>query len=176
MVIGLTVGMIVGLFKGLASGLTIGLAFGLSVGLSRGLSEALTGLDNHILQTGSPQQRVVHAAGSGLPLFLMISTTATLLFVTIITLSQQTGFATGVYDGNILYAACFATSITAFLALGIDTLLQYYLVRVLLWQEKQLPLRLVCWLEMLQKRKVLQRVGGSYHFLHKQLQEYLAAS
>jgi hypothetical protein len=50
----------------------------------------------------------------------------------------------------------------------------HYLLRLCLWQERQLPLRLIRWLEALHHRKVLQRVGGSYRFLHKQLQEYLA--
>ncbi|CAK8715636.1 hypothetical protein KKHLCK_04740 [Candidatus Electrothrix laxa] len=35
-------------------------------------------------------------------------------------------------------------------------------------------LRLVPWLDAMHQRKVFQRVGGSYHFLHKQLRDYLA--
>ncbi|MCI5224136.1 MAG: hypothetical protein D3924_16070 [Candidatus Electrothrix sp. AR4] len=58
--------------------------------------------------------------------------------------------------------------------LGTDKMLKYYLLRLRLWQENQLPLRLVRWLEFLHHRKILQRVGGSYHFIHKQLLEYLA--
>lgn len=70
---------------------------------------------------------------------------------------------------------CLFVVIAAFcFILGVDNMLKYYLLRLCLWQENQLPLRLVRWLEFLHHRKILQRVGGSYHFIHKQLLEYLA--
>ena len=59
-------------------------------------------------------------------------------------------------------------------SLGTDQVLQHYLLRLCLRLEGQLPLRLLPWLAAVHQRKVLQRAGGSYHFLHKQLQEYLA--
>ncbi len=70
------------------------------------------------------------------------------------------------------YSFLFVVAVFTFFVLGANTVLQYY--RLCLRWEGQLPLRLVPWLEAMHQRKVLQRVGGSYHFLHKQLQEYLA--
>jgi len=67
-------------------------------------------------------------------------------------------------------------SVACFIPLGADIVLGHYALRVLLWQEGQLPLRLISWLETLHQRKLLQRVGGSYHLIHKRLQEYLTGS
>jgi hypothetical protein len=100
-----------------------------------------------------------------------------LLFVQVLFSAEQLGFAVGpLFNMQVFYFLLFSAAFFSFILLGTNEVFQHYLLRLCLWLEGQQPLRLAPWLEAMQQRKVLQRVGGSYHFLHKQLQEYLAKS
>ncbi len=57
---------------------------------------------------------------------------------------------------------------------GIGEALKHYLLRILLWREGGLPLRLIPFLEDCRSRLLLRRQGGAYMFWHKSLQDYFA--
>lgn len=57
---------------------------------------------------------------------------------------------------------------------GLGEALKHYLLRLFLWREGKLALRLVPWLESCRARLLLRRQGGAYMFWHKTLQDYFA--
>lgn len=151
------------------------LAAALSAGFLYGLSEGLKAVAGPLNETAHPQQRLKDALRSSLLLFPLFVLAALLLFVQVLFSAEQLGIAVGpFFNMQAFYSLSFLAAIVSFLTLGTNEVFQHYLLRLCLRWEGQLPLRLAPWLEAMQQRKVLQRVGGSYHFLHKQLQEYLA--
>ena len=183
LIINLAVGLLLGLVLGfvqagkitLGVSLAVGLAAGLLMGLLAGLSEGLKAVAGPLNETAHPEQRLKDALRSSLLLFPLFVLAGVLLFVQVLFSAEQLGIAVGpFFKMQNFYLTSFAAAIISFFVLGTDAVLQHYLLRLCLRWEGQLPLRFVSWLEAMQQRKVLQRVGGSYHFLHKQLQEYLA--
>uniref|UniRef100_UPI0040573558 NACHT domain-containing protein n=1 Tax=Candidatus Electronema sp. TaxID=2698783 RepID=UPI0040573558 len=159
-----------------------GLSFELAVSLVFGLVFALAGglkgmMNRPIINILSPGQAISYTAWSSVVLLPLISTMVMSVLVYLFLQAEQLGLISGKFTNMTLFFSSFAVIILYYyLILGANTVLRHYLLRLCLWQEKQLPLRLIPWLEAMQQRKVLQQVGGSYHFLHKQLQEYLAKS
>ncbi|CAK8713532.1 MAG: NACHT domain-containing protein [Candidatus Electronema aureum] len=151
------------------------LVVGLFAGLLVGLADGLKAVAGPLNETAHPQQRLKDALRSSLLLFPLFVLAALLLFVQVLFSSEQLGIAfRPLFKMQNFYLFLFAAAIGSFIVLGTNQVLQHYLLRLCLRWEGQLPLRFVSWLEAMQQRKVLQQVGGSYHFLHKQLQEYLA--
>lgn len=58
---------------------------------------------------------------------------------------------------------------------GGTAVLKHYTLRLLLAAHRLLPLRLVPFLEAMRERILLQRAGGHYRFIHRTLQEHIAA-
>jgi hypothetical protein len=58
---------------------------------------------------------------------------------------------------------------------GLNDFLKHYLLRLVLWLDGSLPLRLVRFLDDCAGRVLLRRVGGGYTFIHRTFQAYLAA-
>jgi hypothetical protein len=54
-------------------------------------------------------------------------------------------------------------------------ILKHYLLRLLLLLHHVLPLRLIPFLEAMRERILLQRAGAHYRFIHRTLQEHIAA-
>ena len=57
---------------------------------------------------------------------------------------------------------------------GIDCIL-YVTLRIFLWSTKVAPIRYAHFLDDASERLLLQKVGGSYKFIHNQLLEYFAS-
>ncbi|WP_339137630.1 MAG: NACHT domain-containing protein [Candidatus Electrothrix sp. GW3-4] len=150
-------------------------ALGLGLILLVGMAEGLRMVGNRLRRTVRIQDRLNEAKLSSLLLLPLFLLAAMLVFVQVLLLAEEQGIAVSpFFTLRNLYLVLFMAGIGSFFLLGTNEVLQHYLLRLCLWQEKQLPLRLVPWLAAVHQRKVLQRAGGSYHFLHKQLQEYLA--
>lgn len=170
----LVYGLMAGLIFGPALGLVAGVSLGLAIGVTFGLTFGLKKLENPVLDAAFPGQGLTYAVRSSLLLAPVFSTAAMLIFVRVNLLAYSFNIEGYFFNIPFLYYGYFMLSICCFILLGADIVLGHYILRVLLWQEGQLPFRLVIWLEDLHQRKLLQRVGGSYHFIHKRLQEYLA--
>ena len=183
LIIGLALGLLLGLVLGFVQAekimhgpwLTFMSVVMLAIGLVYGLSEGLKAVSASLNETTHPQQRLKDALRSSLLLFPVFVLASTLLFVQGMLSAEWLGIAIGPFlNMKNFYTALFLSAFYSLWSQGTDTVLQHYLLRLCLWEEGQLPLRLVPWLNTMHQRKVFQRVGGSYHFLHKQLQEYLA--
>ncbi len=112
---------------------------------------------------------------SSLLLFQVLTFISMMIFAVIILLAEQiVGSFYHIIEVNVFYLVLFGIAVSSFLFLNINEILQRCLLRLCLCWEGQLPMLLVPWLDAMQQRKVLQRAGGSYRFLHKQLQEYMA--
>lgn len=71
------------------------------------------------------------------------------------------GIVLGVLEGSRFY--------------GITPVFKHYILRLLLALHHLLPLRLVPFLEAMRERILMQRAGGHYRFIHRTLQEHIAA-
>ncbi len=184
--IGLALGLLVGLVSGLGQTQRVDLmlwlaacvsAATLPVGLLGGLALGLQAVAGKLNRTARPKDRLREALRSSIVLFPLFLLAAMLVFVqgVFLVLGEQWGIGvTPLLNMRSFYVVLLVTAILSLWMLGTDAVLQHYLLRYCLRLEGQLPLNLVPWLDALHQRKVLQRVGGSYHFLHKQLQDYLA--
>jgi hypothetical protein len=150
------------------------IAFVLPISSVIGLAAGLKAVAGPISETDRPHERLKEALCSTLLLFPLVMLAGMTVFVQVLFWAESTGIAVIFFNMQLFYFALLIITFCIFLTLGTNTVLQHYLLRLCLRWEGQLPLRLVSWLEAMQQRKVLQQVGGSYHFLHKQLQEYLA--
>lgn len=155
--------------------LAVMIAVGLFAALFDGLLKWLKSVDGKISESIHLKELLYEVLHSSLLLFPILTFISIMLFFIAILLAKQIGFDVDhSFEVNGFYLVLFGTAASSFFVLRIDGLLQHRLLRLCLHIEGQLPLRLVPWLEAMQQRKVLQRAGGSCHFLHKQLQEYLA--
>ncbi|WP_446008783.1 NACHT domain-containing protein [Candidatus Electrothrix sp.] len=157
----------------------IGLVFELAISLIFGLVFTLAGglksMKRSRIDTLPPGQAISYAAWSGVVLLPFISITVMSVFVYLFLQAEQLGVVSGKLINMTTFYSVFTVIILFYyITLGTNTVLRHCVLRLSLWQEKQLPLRLGRWLEALHHRKILQQVGGSYHFIHKQLLEYLA--
>jgi hypothetical protein len=57
---------------------------------------------------------------------------------------------------------------------GLGEAFKHYVLRMFLWSEGKLPLKLVPWLESCRARLLFRRQGGAYMFWHVTLQDYFA--
>ncbi|MCI5121035.1 MAG: hypothetical protein D3908_07590 [Candidatus Electrothrix sp. AUS4] len=164
---GVCLGVVLGLFFSIGICLAFGLAMGLSLGLNKN--------ENPVLDSNIPGQHTAYAVQASLLIAPIFSTASMLVFVQVFFLAEQFGFHDiSFFSLPFFYHLYILISFSCVIFTGADIVFIHYMLRLLLWQEGQLPFRLVSWLEDLHQRKLLQRVGGSYHFIHKRLQEYLA--
>ncbi len=155
--------------------LMITLFIGLFAVLLDGLLKYIKTANRRLVKSIHLEKLPTEALRSSFLLFPVLTFMSIIIFVLLMFLIEWTCFAVGLsFDGDSFYLFLFGMIASSFLVLRVNELIQHYLLRLCLRWEGQLPLRLVSWLKAMQQRKVLQRVGGSYHFLHKQLQEYLA--
>lgn len=77
-----------------------------------------------------------------------------------------------IFKGGI-FTGLFVGLIIALLV-GLGESLRHYLLRIFLYYEDKIPLRLVPWLESCRNHLLLRRQNGSYVFWHETLQEYFA--
>ncbi|MCI5121672.1 MAG: hypothetical protein D3908_10875 [Candidatus Electrothrix sp. AUS4] len=162
-------------FLGQLYGLTTGIVVTLGLGIAAGLPLALSKLETPVLDSTYSGQAISYAVRNSFLFTPLFSTISMLAFIQAVFAFEYYSLIANIYyhmpSFYILYLGIIFGS---FLFSGSDIILSHYILRLLLWQEGQLPFRLVSWLEDLHQRKLLQRVGGSYHFIHKRLQEYLA--
>lgn len=155
--------------------LTITLFIGLFAVLLDGIIKYINTVNRRRIKIVHLKKLPTQALRRSFLLFPVLTFMSIIIFVILMFFIEWTCFAVGLsFDGDSFYLFLFGMIASSFLVLRINEMLQHSLLRLCLRWEGQLPLRLVSWLEAMQQRKVLQQVGGSYHFLHKQLQEYLA--
>ncbi len=156
----LIVGLIVGLLYGLIYGLSVGLVFGLVFGLLGGLSV------ESISYKVDPDQEVRRSWRStligGLIVGLIVGLSGVLLGGLI------GGLSVGL--GNVLFFMLLVG-----LTYGGTFLIQHYLRLLLLNRHNLLPFKLIPFLNQATELIFLQRLGGSYRFIHRSLQEHFAA-
>ncbi len=58
---------------------------------------------------------------------------------------------------------------------GLDAFVRHFLLRFLLWRSGTLPWNLVPFLDEASERLLLYQAGGSYGFVHRLLQDYVAS-
>jgi energy-coupling factor transporter ATP-binding protein EcfA2 len=155
------VGLALGLVFGLASGLAIGLAIGLASGLGMGLASGLRDLSTHISKKVTPNQGVRRSGLNGLIFAACVSPMilALIRFVS----SELHWIVVGLFFSNVAFLYC-----------GGLAYIQHYALRFVLSRQGCIPFFYVHFLDQMVKRKLLQRIGGSYRFMHLSLRDHCA--
>jgi len=183
LIVGLSVGPSVGLIVGLIGGLIGGLIVGLSGGLSGGL---IVGLKQDLQLRSRPNQGIWNSLQSFLWI-TVLSYPLGILFTFGITELPST-VAQGISQGesgwlilSSLWAALprfLVTGIFGALLLGFaaggGACVQHVCLRFVLWQSGVAPWNLARFLNYCVERRLLQRVGGRYRFLHRELLDHFA--
>ncbi|MCI5193245.1 MAG: hypothetical protein D3915_08950 [Candidatus Electrothrix sp. AU1_5] len=155
--------------------LAVMLAVGLFAALFDGLLKGLKSINSQVGKSIHLKELLSDILRSSLLLFPVLTFISMIIFSLVMLAAKQAGLDVDHFlEANFLYSVLLGTAVSSFLFLSINEILQRCLLRFCLWEEGQLPLRLIPWLNTMHQRKVFQRVGGSYHFLHKQLRDYLA--
>ena len=158
---GLSFGLFVGLLFGLSFGLFVGLLFGLFVGLVLGLAEMLVKLSGRQLPgrvSRISHEGVWYSGKRALLVGLLFGLIFGLLF----------GPIFGLIFGLVV-------GLLAGLVRGPNAFVRHFLLRFLLSQQGNLPRNLVAFLDEAVGWLLLRKVGRSYFFLHRLLQDYFAA-
>lgn len=201
---GLKFGLVFGVVSGFVTGLVFGLAFGLvfGLGLGRGLVGGLIGAEIFGLICGLFGGVVFGLGGaltaiiSGgwvkkfnvLPTYPNEGARASShngilegLLVVGLGIPLVVGLVFGLHGklgiqlGAVMGAALGAGLLVVMMGGGLGEAMKHYLLRLFLWREGHLPLRLVPWLEGGRSCLLLRRHGGAYLFWHTTLQDHFAS-
>ena len=170
---GLHVGLIGGLFNGLQIGLGVGLIVGLLGGIFGDLTNEMSGVQFKDLFGSlffglTPSQSLEHqtlSPGEGVRRSLRNGLLVGLLATLLVALTSHSFF-------DLLFGLLL--SLQFGLIGGLRPVIQHTLLRYWLWQTGSFPFRMVMFLEDACARHLLQRVGGSYRFVHRLLLDYFA--
>lgn len=169
---GLVFGLVFGLSVGLTDGLVEALVSGLIVGLILGLVGGLVGSLGAFFDAPPVEARL--QPGRGVRSSLRNGILMTLVGAPVF------GVIGIIFDywlnggGDIVTFILAALLPVAFLYYGGLAFIQHYTLRVALAAQHRLPLRLIPFLEAMNRRVILRRVGGGYIFVHRTLLEYFA--
>jgi NACHT domain/TIR domain len=153
------------LIAGLIYALLIGLIFGLSV-------------EQYIERTAiSPGEGLLYSLKngvrigliSGLSIGLLVGLSVGLFFWQIY--GPSTGLLAASYGGLIFG---FSFGLPFWLFFGVSPVAEHFLLRIWFWRAGVFPFRIKTFLEDARARHLLQRVGGSYGFVHRLLQNYFS--
>lgn len=181
---GSTFGLIIGLNIGLIFGLTFGLIVGLMGGLNVGL---IVGLKQDLQLRSRPNQGISNSLQSFFWTTLLSYPLGVVLVFGITELS--TTVAQGVSEGEsigmivhsiwemfpqYLVPGILGALVFGFLWGGGLACIQHVCLRFVLWQSGVAPRNLAQFLNYCVERRLLQRVGGRYRFLHRELLDHFA--
>ena len=181
---GLIFGLNFGLIERLIFGLNFGLVFGLLGGLIFGL---LGGLKQDLQLRSRPNQGIRNSLQSSwrttllsypLGVFLVFGI-AGLPYVASQTVSEERTVGVILEFGwtalpQWLVPVVFGALLFGFLVGGGQACVQHVCLRFVLWQSGVAPWHLAQFLNYCVERRLLQRVGGRYRFLHRELLDHFA--
>jgi hypothetical protein len=177
----LVVGFVGVLILGLVGGLVLGLVFGVAVSLLVGLVVALSERQLPERHSLDPNEGIWQSGKSGLEVGLVSWPLFGLLFGLFYGLIGW--FFSGPFYG-LLFGLFFGLLVGLFLGLvvglvlglffGLDAFVKHFILRFFLALRGDLPWNLVAFLNEATERLLLRKVGGSYIFVHRTLQDYFA--
>jgi hypothetical protein len=176
-------GLVTGFFEGMVIGLIIAwgselvylLIFGLIIGLISGVIGGVIGTFLSLIQAVKSEQKLYPNQG-----IISSQRNALLLFfVPIFPIALGIWFGTQARElgglGLVLFILASLHLIVASLYFGGQSVIQHYILRVMLTRNRMLPLALIPFLDDMADRILLRRVGGGWVFIHRYLLEYFAA-
>lgn len=189
-VVGLPSGLFSWIIDGVVFGLAGGVVFGLPMGLTRGLRTVLVtkplDTQNRKNMKIKPNQGIRNSGWNALRIGLSSLLISGLVFgigfglVGGLVIGTLGGWANGLIAAvvagtlGILFGGLFI-GLSFGLGYGGKIYLGHYILRFMLWRTGMIPWHYVRFLEEATDRILLQRVGGSYRFIHPLFQEYFAS-
>lgn len=164
---GLILGLIYGLFYGLIAGVVQGLITGVFVGVVLGL---IYGLKTEIKNREIPNIGIKEAWKNSLIIFFIIFPFFVLIF-------PLTSLATGVtFEWQISIGLGLVMAMSMSLGTGGKDWIQHLALRLILWLRRKIPWDYARFLDYAAERRLLQKIGGSYRFLHDSLRKYFCGN
>jgi hypothetical protein len=179
-------GLIFMLIFGLAIGLINGLIFGLISGLVGLIFELINGLKQDLQLRSRPNQGIWNSLQSMVGITALIYSLGIIftfgilkLLIILEDLTQKESMGT---IRDVLWSAfplflvkgIFAALFFGFLVGGGLACVQHVCLRFVLWQSGIAPWNLARFLNYCVERRLMQRVGGRYRFLHRELLDHFA--
>lgn len=176
---GLIFGLILGLIVELLGGLIVGLIFGLFFGLSGGL---ISGLKQELTVRSKPSQGIQNSFYNFFFSSIVAISFANLFFSLLVI---ATGIAIKIPLERLLsrfieefpnwFIIIFSAVIIAtFQGGGGQAFVQHFCLRFVLARSGSFPFFCVPFLNYCTERRLLQRIGGRYRFIHRELLEHFA--
>jgi hypothetical protein len=186
LIFGLIVGLLFGLLLGLLLGLSVGLIFGLIVGLIGGL---IGGLKQDLKTRSHPNQgmwssfqNMIWTAVFSYPLAVIWVAGTTTLPIRVSEAVGNEQPLTGLVDiiPELLLQAMIP-GLAGALIVGFSTggglaCIQHLCLRFILTRDRKIPWNYARFLNYCAERRLLQRIGGRYRFIHRELLDYFAGA
>jgi hypothetical protein len=180
LVMGSIMGLMIGFFIAPLGGLISGLYMMLAVVLAGVLASTLSGKQLPERLSLAPNEGIWHSSKNGL-LLLLVSWLFFILFfgVDYVRISWPFSVSIVLFVGPshgfvaLLVLAMFA-ALMSLPFFGLGAFIKHFILRFLLALRGDLPWNLVAFLNEATERLLLRRVGGSYIFVHRTLQDYFA--
>ena len=167
---GLKQGLIYGPFYGLIIGPIRGLIYGLIVGLSGGLIVGLIiHLNVEIKSRQEPNQGIKESWKKSL-IIPLISSPFFMLTYPLISL-----FIDASYNWILSIGFGLLSGLVVSLFTGGENLIQHLTLRLILERQGLIPRNYAHFLDYAAERKLIQRIGGQYRFLHDSLRKHFAS-
>ena len=183
---GLLIGLSVGLIEGLVWGLVWGLSVGLSVVLSVGLFVVTTeGISRGTIETSVPNQGIWLSLRNATLSVLVGGLITALIWGLVVAVMM--GLNVWLWGWGLVSEVILAFSLFLAVSLGLlgglvyglvnggDAVIKHYVLRLILSLNGHIPWNIAHFLDYATERIFLQKVGGSYIFIHRLLLEHFAA-
>ncbi|KST65185.1 NACHT domain-containing protein [Mastigocoleus testarum] len=164
--VGLIFGLIFGLINGLINGLDFGLTFGLINGLIFGL---IYGFKGKYLNYRKYLNQGIKESAKNTVKFTFIVSPILISFLSIIRLME---------GDKLSLETVFTPGFLLALAIGIFfaglPVIKHFSLRLILWKNRSIPWNYAHFLTYASDRKLINKVGGRFTFIHALLQEHFA--
>lgn len=169
-------GIFLGVFAGLLMGMIIGIIFGIffacTVGLVRGFMKGLIdGLKEDIQVTIKPNQAIKNSLFNARTVAAYLFLFSVVLYIPLVYLLKYYHWDAKVIPGT-LWITFTLLIWSGFHESGGKAFIQHLGLRIVLARHKLIPLHYDLILDYATERRILQRVGGRYRFIHQLLQKY----
>jgi len=183
--VGLIAGLLSGVFVGLSVGLIYGLVFALIVGLICGL---IIGLKQDLKMRSRPNQGIWNSLHSfvwitvfSYPLGVILAAGTTTLPIEVlkaVTAKQPLLFIAEVVQESVLHEIISGIACAFIFGLfgGGLACIQHLCLRLILTHDRKIPWNYARFLNYCVERRLLQRIGGRYRFIHRELLDHFALS
>lgn len=167
LILGLILGLVFGVIYGITYGITYGLIYGTMIGMTIGILFGIDGIEIENKQTSNQGIRQSFTNTLAISINTCLFTIPVNFIILTIAFKDReilvTSLMSGIFLGLLIGITRCGTPV-----------IKHFVLRVVLWSNGYIPWNYAKFLDYCTNRLFLQRVGGSYRFMHDLLRQHFA--